>query len=519
MKICIARWFSNAVLGVLTKPDRIPDGTQPETLRKLFDGERFTLGHGYFAVRNLGQDQLNEGRSHGDARQQEQQFFETDDMWARSLQDHQSRFGTRNLQRYLSGKLAEQIITKIPIIHDEINTRLQQVETDLKQYPEPPTHNATRLIFDLVLDFSQHVREEVEAEYPCKGWRNNWQALQKALFDSLLELKPTMATLGKRDVGIYKASFNTGRSINEPVVLDLEDDAENDDDADGDVQMPDNPDTPSKKRKMEGTPAPSPLKTPVNRARRPAAAHGKAPAPNFSEKRTKFQLDTVAAHLSDTSKSRIPGQIEPKVVNDMMLRTLDNWQLPLCDFFDKLEQQLESQIKALFHIHFGKWEGSALYKQAWKVVMEMLNTHLAEQRTTMANESLKDEQEGPYIFHSGLFTRDKEATLAYYHEARSKARLACYKKERTQHTGNAIKPAEEDKLKKDNNLTALINQEPYTVELGVVAEVVTYYMLAARRFHDSVCMRIESKFFKHLRTHLRDELENGLGIHDEVEGM
>jgi hypothetical protein len=32
-------------------------------------------------------------------------------------------------------------------------------------------------------------------------------------------------------------------------------------------------------------------------------------------------------------------------------------------------------------------------------------------------------------------------------------------------------------------------------------------------------MRIESKFFSQLRTQLRDELENGLGIHDETEGM
>jgi hypothetical protein len=32
-------------------------------------------------------------------------------------------------------------------------------------------------------------------------------------------------------------------------------------------------------------------------------------------------------------------------------------------------------------------------------------------------------------------------------------------------------------------------------------------------------MRIESKFFTQLCTQLRDELENGLGIHDEVAGM
>jgi hypothetical protein len=64
----------------------------------------------------------------------------------------------------------------------------------------------------------------------------------------------------------------------------------------------------------------------------------------------------------------------------------------------------------------------------------------------------------------------------------------------------------------------VLNHEPYVVELSVVAQVTTYYMLAARRFHDAVCMRIESKFFKQLRTQLRDELENGLGLNDGSEG-
>lgn len=65
---------------------------------------------------------------------------------------------------------------------------------------------------------------------------------------------------------------------------------------------------------------------------------------------------------------------------------------------------------------------------------------------------------------------------------------------------------------------AVLRHEPYEVELGVVAQVYTYYVLAARRFHDAVCMRIESQFYKQLRTQMRDELENGLGLNDSREG-
>lgn len=61
---------------------------------------------------------------------------------------------------------------------------------------------------------------------------------------------------------------------------------------------------------------------------------------------------------------------------------------------------------------------------------------------------------------------------------------------------------------------AVLNREPYEIELGVIASVLTYYVTAARRFHDAVCMRLESKFFKQLRTQLRDDIENGLGLFD-----
>lgn len=77
---------------------------------------------------------------------------------------------------------------------------------------------------------------------------------------------------------------------------------------------------------------------------------------------------------------------------------------------------------------------------------------------------------------------------------------------------------EEERLKRDERTMAVLRHEPYEIELGAVVQVTAYYMLAARRFHDSVCMRIGSKFFKQLRTQLRDELENGLGLNDGSEG-
>ncbi|CAN9123474.1 unnamed protein product [Alternaria sp. RS040] len=504
-------------IGVLTKPDRLPAGSRYEKLKAVFDQQRFALGHGYFVVKNLDQDEINQGLTHQQARIREQEFFAEGEPWATDFVDYGHRFSTLNLQRFLSGKLAEQITKKLPIIDQEINARLEQVLTDLQQFPDPPTHNAARMIMDVVLDFSQHVRRELEAEFPCKAWRNNWKALQKSFFDALASMKPTMSTRGDRDATVYMDVLGAqpGSSASKAIAVDDDEEEErgDEDDAHFSTPMSSNPETPTKKRKLE-TPGPSPAKTPSRRGLPKSAA----PGSELSEFRKNFPLDHFTQHLAENSQSKVPGQIEPRVVDNMMLKTLEHWEKPLNNFFNMLEGQIANQIKALFHMHFSKYEGSTFYRTAWQIVDQMVGLNLNQQRTTIAKESLNDEKEGPYIFHDEIFEHEKETVLDCYRQHRFKARLNIYKRERHQQTGRPVTAQEEEKLKKDARVMEVLNHEPYVVELSVVAQVTTYYMLAARRFHDAVCMRIESKFFKQLRTQLRDELENGLGLNDGSEG-
>jgi hypothetical protein len=257
-------------------------------------------------VRNPDQEQLNDNVTRNDARNQEKQFFTYEKPFTTTFRKYESRFGSYNLQTFLSGKLAEQITKKLPIIQEEINSRLFGIEARLKQYPEPPSHNALRIIFDLVLAFAQNVRQEIEGEFPYKAWRNSWKTLQRDLFDSLLSLKPTMATSGKRDKDIYLTSLRpnftspSGSSACKPLVVDDEEvDEEADDERNGNVDMSHTPETPSKKRKVEAenTPGPSPLKSSVERTNNDN--NGGGSVPGYSNMRTKFQLDEVAQHLEE----------------------------------------------------------------------------------------------------------------------------------------------------------------------------------------------------------------------------
>ncbi|CAE7212875.1 hypothetical protein CFE70_009609 [Pyrenophora teres f. teres 0-1] len=501
-------------IGVLTKPDRLPSGSRNDKLKAIFDQKRFALGHGYFVVKNLGQDQIDQGLTHQQARHEEQQFFGQEEPWATAFKKYEHRFGTLNLQRFLSGKLAEQITRKLPIIDEQITTKLDEVETALLQFPEPPTHNASRIISDVILDFSQEVRKELTAEFPCKTWRNHWKALQQAFFDALLSMKPTMATSGSLDQGVYSEIIASQPGSSASKAISLDDD---DEEGEEDTEEEQVPETPTKKRKLQGTPAPSPSKTPTRRGLS-KSSETRVASPDFSNLRRKFLLDEVRQYLAENSQSKIPGQIEPRVVDAMMLDTLEHWSKPLDLFFNTFEGQIRVQIKVLFDKHFSKWAKSTFHVRAWEIVEQMLNLNLHQQRTTMADESLSDEKEGPYIFHQDIFDADKANILDNYHQARLQVRLNIYKKTRHRHTGKIMTLTDEDRLRKDDRAMAVLNLEPYLVEIGVVAQVTAYYMLAVRRFHDAVCMRIESKFYKQLRTQLRDELENGLGLNEGDEG-
>jgi hypothetical protein len=224
---------------VLTKPDLLPAGSSDSPLQKVLSNAELKFGYGYFVVKNPDQVMLNNRLTHHDARFQEQEFFTTKQPWNTSLRSYRGRFGTPNLQHFLSKKLAGQMIKALPVIYDQVQVRLDDVDSKLRNIPEPPTHGAARIIMDLLIAFSDHVRREMEGSYPCKDWRNSWKDLRDEFFAGLDAMRPTMRTRGQRDYGLYTLA---GKSSDDPVCLS---------DGDDDDDMVGQPQTPQSKRKLE----------------------------------------------------------------------------------------------------------------------------------------------------------------------------------------------------------------------------------------------------------------------------
>ena len=97
-------------VGILTKADRIPEGQEATWMKILQNHQKtYQLLHGYFAVKNPGQAELEEGLSNKEAREKEEQFFR-----GRRWQAAKDRCGTKQLRDGLC-----------QLLHDLVNQQLE----------------------------------------------------------------------------------------------------------------------------------------------------------------------------------------------------------------------------------------------------------------------------------------------------------------------------------------------------------------------------------------------------------
>ena len=338
------------------------------------------------------------------------------------------------------------------------------------------------------------------------SWNVTWKEVQKALWDNLVKIKPTMSTTGDLDKGLF-ASTLPGRSSDDSIVIDSNSDME--------------PETPTKKRKHDTptkresqTPAPtlSPFWTLKRPAIRPLGTLSPSQADDLTELKKPFKLDKVTQHMASPSRSRVPGQIDPQVREEKMMAPLQHWLAITNAFFKEFNSQLKLRIDALFKKHFQEWKGSELYTASLAIIKTTIDNNLHEQRHTMAAESLNNEQEGPHIFHEDIFKREKGIVMERYAQARFDARLKVYLAEYAAHYDREMSLVDKKKLREDDRRMTLLQEEPYSHEIGLVADISTYHMITAPRLHDCVTTQTESKLFEQqLRNELHYQLQDEPG--------
>ena len=92
--------------GVLTKPDRIPEGDPMDLWTRVLNGLKYRVGYGYYVTKQPSQKYLTQ--TNAEARYAEQLFF-SQSPWVDELANHSIRFGVPNLQSAISEKLVKEI--------------------------------------------------------------------------------------------------------------------------------------------------------------------------------------------------------------------------------------------------------------------------------------------------------------------------------------------------------------------------------------------------------------------------
>jgi hypothetical protein len=146
-------------LGVLTKPDRVEEGTF-SIWKPVLEGQEQRLHHGYYVVKNP--DPKHLGRlSWEEARADEKAFFR-EEPWMSLSNDITYRLGAIHLAAKLATLLEKVITAKVPDIIKEVKALDLEVKAEINRLPEKVNEDRVLLHFSsLIADFDTDFKHEL----------------------------------------------------------------------------------------------------------------------------------------------------------------------------------------------------------------------------------------------------------------------------------------------------------------------------------------------------------------------
>jgi energy-coupling factor transporter ATP-binding protein EcfA2 len=130
-------------IGVVTKVDNLPPGSDLD--KRMTDGE-IDLLHGFYAVRNRTQEEVNNGVSIDELGELESDLFKTDSVLSQLPASH---CGMKQLVEKLCEEQTRSIEESIPKIKCQINDRLRKQQTELAKLPGALVSDTEKSMFIL----------------------------------------------------------------------------------------------------------------------------------------------------------------------------------------------------------------------------------------------------------------------------------------------------------------------------------------------------------------------------------
>jgi hypothetical protein len=484
---------NDRTIGVLTKPDRLQNDDHVNNWLEVLRGKTFSKGHGYYVVKQPSQQDLSKGISHAEARAQEDAFFKSE-FWTNRFHGFEDRLGTSRLQQVLSNELAKLILKCLPTINEKVHLRLAEINEELRQLPDPPA-NALYVVNKALADFSHCLRTKIDGDLSPNQLTKAWKNARKVFHEDI--------TINQRPLLIVSESIYNLNSLRKT------------------QKIKSSPTTPSKRGREEFTVvdlvldeemAPTPtkkLKTAKTLARALPQSMGESG-------KIRFRLDEIRDTLDEYSSSGLPGSIEPKAVDRMILSALVNWKIPLDALFRSLRRALGNLLAETLNEALTEWKTTHLYKEMMRIITIFVEFHVGELQLNIAAHALKMEQTKPLTTDIESLHRSEREEREIFREFRFKERSEVYFDTQDTSTGRTTSAEEREKkrLNKDSaeDIKNKIGADPFAREVEVMAKIRGYYKIASVRFVDIICQVVENDLFLKLRDGLQYDMEGELRL-------
>ncbi|KAK7564001.1 P-loop containing nucleoside triphosphate hydrolase protein [Phyllosticta citricarpa] len=474
-------------LGILTKPDRLPDGDPLARWRNILDGKLFACGHGFHVVKNPSQADIGREMDHTTARLRERSFFEEKEPWKSDFAPFQERFGTEKLQERLSTMLAKQILESLPSIHERVEHHLSKIDEELAHLPEPPSaSDAQRIVYNTINAFTEKISAQIKGDYPENHFRIRWKVLRTAFTEGIKTQRPTLllktASDGvptpqptppqARGSSVLSPSRGGGKRRPNQEVIDL--------------------------ANTDGEEETAPRSSPVKRQKMSNGTTRALPS-SSSQLTMRINLDQIRMELDDHTASDIPGEIDPKAVNHLRKKALTHWDTPTKAFIDGVEEALKNLLQEATNFAFRAWRTTELAREACKEAHTFLSVAIHQQRAEVVPRTLRLERLKPMTENEEALLMNQKRELETFKMARFNTRAHAMLEDEATCMGKPV-PSHTERQRKINSekekMTERLGNDPYAREVEAMSKVRAYYTIASMRFIDHICQSLSAELFE-----------------------
>ncbi|KAF7977729.1 hypothetical protein HWV62_2796 [Athelia sp. TMB] len=457
------------LIGVLTKPDRIPHGEEDRWL-KYIRNDSEALDNGWFCVKQPSSKSLSAGISWKEARGEENEWFSLTEPWMSLESNCQSHLRTENLTERLSVILSELIakrpVSLLPEIHEELQKHLRNTEVLIQALPKPPSEDPFSEVLHLIGAFTRSLSHHLEGTPASDGLIQSIRPMQIQFQRAIRATAP--------DFRPYERSEAHIRSLPEASFLENEEHFE--------ARLEDN---------------------------------GK-----------EIFIDEVFDRAQFARTRELPDNYPFVVQKGYILDVIKQWREPSLNLFDAVQRTLSGHLKKLIREHFGHFGRGGLQQLVQVVLTEHLNK--CGDRTKAQLNWLLEIESRPYTLNTHYYSDYKDKFLAFYRGSRQSGSSGDLI--RNLQSYDPTRPHESTSFQESiaqiisalpkvgitgtqaADLAKLLAPDPMEPALAIIAGVRAYFQVAYKRFTDNIPLAIDQEFVKGVERDIEEVLYSGLKL-------